>query len=94
MLEEEHGCRLRAGAGTTGPRWYAWRWLPRSTPLHPHWRRWLLVRRSLRAPTERTADLVCAPAGTAVDTVGQVAGRRWTVASCFEAAKGEVGLEQ
>jgi len=94
MLEEENWCRLRAGDGTTGPRWYDWRWLPLSTPLHPHWRRWLLVRRSLRDPTERTAYIVCAPAGTALDTVGQVAGRRWTVAQCFEEAKGEVGLDQ
>jgi SRSO17 transposase len=94
MLEEENWCRLRAGAGTKGPRWYDWRWLPLSTPLHPHWRRWLLVRRSLSDPTERTAYIVCAPAGTALDTVVQVAGRRWTVEQCFEEAKGEVGLDQ
>ena len=94
MLEEENWCRLRAGDGTKGPRWYDWRWLPLSTPLHPHWRRWLLVRRSLSDPTERTAYIVCAPAGTALDTVVQVAGRRWTVEQCFEEAKGEVGLDQ
>jgi hypothetical protein len=94
MLEEEHWGRLRAGAGTTGPRWSDWRWLPLSTPLPPHGRRWLLVRRSLSDPTERTAYIVCAPAGTAVDTVVQVAGRRWTVEQGFEEAKGEVGLDQ
>jgi len=94
MLEEENWCRLRAGDGTKGPRWYDWRWLPLSTPLHPHWRRWLLVRRSLSDPTERPAYIVCAPAGTALDTVVQVAGRRWTVEQCFEEAKGEVGLDQ
>ena len=94
MLEEENWYRLRAGDGTKGPRWYDWRWLPLSTPLHPHWRRWLLVRRSLSDPTERTAYIVCAPAGTALDTVVQVAGRRWTVEQCFEEAKGEVGLDQ
>ncbi len=94
MLEEENWYRLRAGDGTKGPRWYDWRWLPLSTPLHPHWRRWLLVRRSLSDPTERTAYIVCAPEGTALDTVVQVAGRRWTVEQCFEEAKGEVGLDQ
>ena len=94
MLEEENWCRLRAGDGTKGPRWYDWRWLPLAAPLHPHWRRWLLVRRSLSDPTERTAYIVCAPAGTALDTVVQVAGRRWTVEQCFEEAKGEVGLDQ
>ena len=94
MLEEENWCRVRAGAGTKGPRWYDWRWLPLAAPLHPHWRRWLLVRRSLNDPTERTAYIVCAPVGTALDTVVQVAGRRWTVEQCFEEAKGEVGLDQ
>jgi SRSO17 transposase len=94
MWEEEGWCRLRAGEGTKGPRWYDWRWLPLAAPLHPHWRRWLLVRRSLSDPTERTAYLVFAPAGTALDTVVQVVGRRWTVEQCFEEAKGEVGLDQ
>ena len=94
MLEEENWYRLRAGDGTKGPRWYDWRWLPLSTPLHPHWRRWLVVRRSLRDPTACTASRVFAPAGTALDTVVQVAGRRWTIARCFEEAQGEVGLDQ
>ena len=70
------------------------RWLPLAAPLPPHWRRWLLVRRSLRDPTERTAYIVFAPAETALHTVVQVAGRRWTIERCFEEAKGEVGLEQ
>ena len=94
MVEEEGWCRLRAGDGTKGPRWYDWRWLPLAAPLPPHWRRWLLVRRSLRDPTERTAYIVFAPAETALHTVVQVAGRRWTMERCFEEAKGEVGLDQ
>jgi len=94
MLEEEGWCRLRAGDGTKGPRWYDWRWLPLAAPLQPHWRRWLLVRRSLSDPTERTAYVVCAPETTALATVVQVVGRRWTIERCFEEAKGEVGLDQ
>ena len=94
MEEEEGWCRLRAGDGTKGPRWYDWRWLPLAAPLSPHWRRWLLVRRSLSDPTERTAYIVFAPAETALDTVVQVAGRRWTIERCFAEAKGEVGLDQ
>src|SRR5262249_15205892 len=35
--------RLSAGAGTKGLRWYEWRWLPLAPPMHPAWRRWLLV---------------------------------------------------
>ena len=94
MLEEEDGCRLQAGDGTTGPRWYDWRWLPLAAPLQPHWRRWLLVRRSLSDPTERTAYVVWAPETTTLTTVVQVVGRRWTIERCFEEAKGEVGLDQ
>lgn len=94
MLQEEDWCRVRAGDGTKGPRWYDWRWLPLAAPCQPHWRRWLLVRRSLSDPTERTAYLVCAPETTALATVVQVVGRRWTIEQCFEEAKGEVGLDQ
>jgi SRSO17 transposase len=37
---------------------------------------------------------VFAPQATALETVVQVAGSRWTIARCFEEAKGEVGLAQ
>ena len=93
-LAAEGWCRLSAGDGAKGPRWYDWRWLPLATPLQPHWRRWLLVRRSLSAPLELTAYVVFAPHGTGLETVVQVAGSRWTVERCFEEAKGEVGLDQ
>jgi SRSO17 transposase len=94
MLEEEDWCRLKAGDGSKGPRWYDWRWLPLAAPFPPHWRRWLLVRRSLSDPTERTAYIVCAPETTALATAVQVVGRRWTIEQCFEEATGEVGLDQ
>ena len=65
-----------------------------AAPLLPAWHRWLLVRRSVSDPTELTAYVVFAPAATALATVVQVAGNRWTVERCFEEAKGEVGLDQ
>jgi SRSO17 transposase len=37
---------------------------------------------------------VFAPHESALEAVVRVAGSRWTVESCFEAAKGEVGLDQ
>src|SRR2546428_1790797 len=85
---------MKAGDGTKGPRWYDWRWLPLAAPLQPHWRRWLLVRRSLSDPAQRTAYVVCAPEATTLATVVQVVGRRGTIERCFEEAKGEVGLDQ
>jgi SRSO17 transposase len=86
--------RLSAGAGAKGLRWYEWRWLPLAPPMHSAWRRWLLVRRSVSDPTALTACVVFAPHGSALEAVVRVAGSRWTVESCFEAAKGEVGLDQ
>ena len=94
MVEEDDWRRLKAGDGTKGPRWYDWQWLALAAPAQPGWRRWLVVRRSLSDPTERTAYVVYAPATTTLATVVPVIGRRWTIEQCFEEAKGEVGLDQ
>ena len=85
--------RLSAGDGAKGPRWDDWTWLPLAAPWQPAWRRGLLVRRSLSAPTALTAYVVFAPQATTLETVVPVAGSRWTVERCFEEAKGEVGLD-
>ena len=93
-LGAEGWSRCSAGDGTKGPRWDAWRWRPLATPLQPPWRRGLVVRRSRHAPTALTAYVGFAPPATGLETVGQVAGRRWTVARCCAEAHGEVGLDQ
>jgi SRSO17 transposase len=92
-LADEGWTRLRAGDGAKGPRWYDWRWLPLAEPLEPGWRRWLLVRRSMSDPTDLAAYVVFAPADTTLAEVVRVAGMRWTIESCCEAAKREVGLD-
>jgi SRSO17 transposase len=92
-LPEEGWTRLSAGDGTKGPRWYDWRWLPLAEPLEPDWRRWLLVRRSVSDPKDVTAYVVFAPQATPLEELVRVAGSRWTIESGFEAAKGEVGLD-
>jgi SRSO17 transposase len=48
----------------------------------------------LSDPTALTAYVVFAPPETTLATVGPMAGSRWTIAKCFEEAKGEVGLDQ
>lgn len=85
--------RLRAGEGAKGPRWDDWRWLPLADPVHPAWRRWLLVRRSGSAPQELQAYVVFAPQDPTLEAVVRVAGTRWVIEQLFEAAKGEVGLD-
>jgi SRSO17 transposase len=92
-LPEDGWSRLSAGDGTKGPRWYDWRWLPLAAPVEPGWCRWLLVRRRIREPRELQAYVVFAPQDATLAEVVRVAGTRWTIESCFEAAKSEVGLD-
>lgn len=91
-LPEESWTRCSAGA--KGPRWYEWWWVPLAAPMSPVWGRWLLVRRSVSDPTDRVAYVVFAPQTTTLEEAVPEAGARWTIESCFEAAKGEVGLDQ
>lgn len=58
MVEEDGWRRLPVGHGATGPRGYDGPGLPWAAPCQRGWRRWLVVRRSLREPTERTGSLV------------------------------------
>jgi SRSO17 transposase len=86
--------RLSAGDGAKGPRLYDWYRLPLVPPLQAGYERWCLVRRSLSDADDLQAYVAFAPAGTDLATLVQVAGRRWTIEVAFEAAKGEVGLDQ
>lgn len=96
--------RLSAGAGAKGPRLYDWA----MATLEPHpgddlggpgaFQRWLLVRRSL-APGEQgeleLAFYLCfGPAGTTLQELVRIAGTRWAIEECLQAAKNEVGLDQ
>jgi SRSO17 transposase len=85
--------RLSAGEGAKGPRLYDWAYLPcRGAP--PGRATGLLVRRKLDEPDDLAFYLTLAPEGTGLATLVRVAGTRWTIESCFEAAKGEVGLDE
>jgi SRSO17 transposase len=86
--------RLSAGDGEKGPRLDDWLRLPLIPPLQEGYERWCLVRRSLSDPTDLHAYVVFAPEGTELAELVRVAGRRWTIEVAFQAAKGEVGLDQ
>lgn len=89
--------RLSAGDGAKGPRLYDWARLPVNSPYSPDWERWLLARRSLTDPDDPRSIayfLAFAPAETTLEELVRVAGLRWTIETCFETAKGEVGLDQ
>ncbi len=86
--------RLSAGDGAKGPRLYDWAWLPYGSDAAGGWQKGLLIRRKLAQPDAFTFYLTLAPEGTALSDLVRVAGTRWTIEACFEAAKGEVGLDQ
>src|SRR3954462_5188787 len=89
--------RLSAGAGTKGERLYDWARVRLLPPPDgggeaPPRERWLLVRRSIADPADLAYFVVFAPAGLRLVDLARVAGRRWLVEECFEAAEQEVGL--
>jgi SRSO17 transposase len=93
-LPETGWTRLSAGDGAKGPRWYDWLLLPMADPAQQGWCRWVLVRRHVNDPTDLAAYVVFAPGATTLLEVVRVAGSRWAIEVCFEAAKSEVGLDQ
>jgi SRSO17 transposase len=90
----EHWTCLSAGDGAKGPRLYDWARVPIRPLREPGWEHWLLMRRSLVDPQDVAFYVCFAPAGTPLEDLVRVAGTRWTIESCIEEAKGEVGLDQ
>jgi SRSO17 transposase len=86
--------RLSAGAGAKGPRLSDWALLPFRGAVPADWAKGLLIRRSLGEKQELAFYLTAAPPGTTLADLVRVAGTRWTIEECFEAAKGEIGLDQ
>ncbi len=102
-LPEEAWIRASAGAGSRGDRLYDWACLalpdePVSETSPVGTGRWLLMRRGIEDPTEYAYYLAYGPAETPVKELiriaGRRAGRRWAIEDGFEAAKGEVGLDE
>jgi SRSO17 transposase len=81
------------GEGTKGKRIYDW--LVREIGALPPvgWKRSMLIRRSKTDPVEIRAFICFAPADTANEKLVEIAGIRWTIESCFEESKSEVGLD-
>ena len=62
----------------------------------PGWARWVLARRSIPTDPHEQPELayyVCAgPAEAGLEQLVAVAGGRWRIQECFQAAKNEAGL--
>lgn len=80
--------RHSAGPGAKGPRYYDWAWIHISTDGHRH----LLVRRN-RTSGELAFYPCWSPTTVTLAELVRVAGIRWSVEECFQAAKGQVGLD-
>jgi SRSO17 transposase len=84
--------RLSAGAGAKGPRVYDWARVALTRPGWPGRGFWLLARR--RLTDGELAFYACfGPARTTLAELVRVAGARWAVEACFQAAKDQVGLD-
>jgi SRSO17 transposase len=97
-LPEESWVRASAGKGSKGERLYDWACLtlpePEAQGEGVRAGRWLLMRRSIAEPEEVAYYLCYGPARTTIRELIRIAGRRWVIEDCFEAAKSEVGLDE
>src|SRR3954471_14971701 len=92
--------RLSAGAGAKGERLFDWAYLELADleaaeynqTLSGLWTRGLLIRRNI-ADGELAFFTTWCPAGTAMETLVAVEGRRWAIEDGFETAKNELGLD-
>ncbi|MCX5096494.1 hypothetical protein OOK36_48770 [Streptomyces sp. NBC_00365] len=80
--------RHSAGNGAKGPRYYDWAWIHTGTGSHRH----LLIRRN-RSTGELAFYLCRSPTEVPFSELVRVAGVRWSIEECFQAAKGQVGLD-
>jgi SRSO17 transposase len=76
------------GPGCKGHRWYEWAWIATSSPTHQ-----VLVRRNPDDHTKVTFFYCHAPHGATLATLVRIAGRRWPVETCFQAAKSILGID-
>ncbi|GAA2957088.1 hypothetical protein GCM10020227_25270 [Streptomyces flavovirens] len=92
-LADEEWKPLTCGNGAHGPRVYDWAAAPIRPWREEGWDHWLLARRSLTDPTDIAYYICFSPAGTPLEELVRIAGSRWMVEECFQAAKNETGLD-
>lgn len=100
-LPSEGWFEASCGDGSKGARLYDWLILPINPGTTQGFKRSLMVRRSKSSliakrsevPDELRAYLCFAPADTTNQKLTEVAGKRWTVETCFKESKSEVGLD-
>lgn len=83
--------RLSMSHGTKGPRLFDWAVMPMLHQCEEDGQHFLLVRRPLDDPQDKTYYFVFAPGGTTLTEMVKAIGQRWKIEECFETGK-EMGL--
>jgi SRSO17 transposase len=95
-LPESAWARCSAGAGAHGQRIYDWARTELLAGFTPDWARWVLARRSIPTDPGEEPELAyyvsAGPSDTTLQQLVAVAGGRWRIEECFQAAKNEAGL--
>jgi SRSO17 transposase len=95
-LPESAWTRCSAGAGAHGQRFYDWARVELLAGLDPSWARWVLARRGIPTDPGEEPELAyyvsAGPRETTLEQLIAVAGGRWRIEECFQAAKNEAGL--
>jgi SRSO17 transposase len=101
QARDEAWVKISCGDGAKGPRVYHWAAvrLPAVAEFDyqgevPYRMRWALARRSISKPDEIAYYLAYAPLQATVHELVRVAGARWAIEECFQAAKNECNLDQ
>jgi SRSO17 transposase len=93
QLPEDHWFRVSIAEGAKGPRVYDWAAGQFGVPTDNGMVRWVLIRRRVDDPSDRAYYLCAAPPHATAQDLAIAAGQRWSIETCFETAKQEVGLD-
>ena len=92
LLAPEDWQRLSLSEGTKGPRLFDWA----AVQILYHWEddghHWLLIRRSISDPQEKSYSFMFAPQATTLHEMVKASGARWRIEEVFETTK-EMGLD-
>jgi SRSO17 transposase len=92
LLTEQHWQRLSMSHGTKGPRTFDWACVPILYQWQDDGHHWVLIRRCLDDPKQKTYYFVFGPPGTTLQEMVKAIGARWHVEEVFETAK-DMGLD-
>jgi SRSO17 transposase len=92
LLHAQDWQRLSMSEGSKGPRLFDWACIPMLHRWEDDGQHWVLIRRNLADPNEKSYYFVFAPQGTTLSEMVKAIGARWHIEEDFENAK-DSGLD-